>query len=284
MSNLKKRRKDCKYTDSFSQIDTEEKAYFLGLLYSDGCIGTVKDRGNDRRYVRISLSIDEKYILEKLKEKFPYFSLRTFDFSKYNKNRKIQASLSYKGEWIYQDLKKHGLLERKSYENKDLMVIPKTIPSNLLHHFIRGYFDGDGSIYIKKDRPNLRRIEIGSVSKTIIEDLFDWFKINNTTPSWRIKTPSSSKQTMFVIEWRKNEDILKFKDLIYNNATIYFLRKKEKFDTFKIVDLTDKGINCPYCNFNKTTLTGKRETSKGIGTRLICKSCNKRFTKYLSPQ
>ena len=48
----------------FDVIDTEEKAYFLGLLYADGCNAT------NRNAVILSLKEDDKEILEKIKQSF----------------------------------------------------------------------------------------------------------------------------------------------------------------------------------------------------------------------
>lgn len=45
---------------------------------------------------------------------------------------------------MFVDLCKHGCVPNKSL----ILTFPRTIPDNLIHHFIRGYFDGDGSVFI----------------------------------------------------------------------------------------------------------------------------------------
>jgi intein-encoded DNA endonuclease-like protein len=40
----------------------------------------------------------------------------------------------------------NGVYFRKSTENKELLEFPN-IEEHLKSHFIRGYFDGDGSVY-----------------------------------------------------------------------------------------------------------------------------------------
>ena len=63
------------YNLEFEKIDSENKAYVLGLLYADGCITNLNT-------IRISL-IDKQLILDVQKE-FKFFNLGSFDYSIYN--------------------------------------------------------------------------------------------------------------------------------------------------------------------------------------------------------
>ena len=60
-----------------------------------------------------------------------------------NKGKYYQLSL--RSKIICEDLKKLGCLQKKS----KILVFPteSQVPKNLIHHFIRGYFDGDGSVW-----------------------------------------------------------------------------------------------------------------------------------------
>ena len=44
---------------------------------------------------------------------------------------------------MFSDLNKHGCIQ-----NKSLVLQFPTISNSLIPHFIRGYFDGDGSVFI----------------------------------------------------------------------------------------------------------------------------------------
>ena len=66
---------------------------------------------------------------------------------------------------MYNDLIKQGCVPRKSL----ILTFPNTnqVPENLINHFIRGYFDGDGSIsygirerYSVRKKQNLKRIAV----------------------------------------------------------------------------------------------------------------------------
>ena len=80
----------------FSIIDSEDKAYFLGLLYSDGCIHDSQSR------FLISLQEEDKYILELFKEKIKYTGYLYLRPSEIHKN---QYSLEITSKKLKDDLK-----------------------------------------------------------------------------------------------------------------------------------------------------------------------------------
>ena len=120
----------------FSVIDSNEKAYWLGMMYSDGNI----IKGNKG----IQLQLKDKAHLEKFKEALGA------------KNHKITESLdnrwskkcyyyhfSVKSKKLANDLNNLGCTPNKSLT---LEKIPD-IPEEFILDFVRGYFDGDGSIH-----------------------------------------------------------------------------------------------------------------------------------------
>lgn len=126
----------------FDIIDTQEKAYWLGLLYADGYVTLYHKKG-------------ERYSLELcLKDKEHIEKFITFLGDKEHKPTKKIVQLNGKEfiHWRYAvyskqlstSLVKNGCLERKSL----ILKFPtlNIVPENLRCHFIRGYVDGDGSI------------------------------------------------------------------------------------------------------------------------------------------
>jgi len=115
----------------FSTIDTEEKAYWLGLLLADGHI-------SKRNKVMLCMKdLDE---IEKFKK-----SLKSTHPIKYNKDGNPSISIGCKQ--LCDDLRNIGFTNRKSYKI-DINRILSFIPKELLNHFVRGMFDGDGSIKV----------------------------------------------------------------------------------------------------------------------------------------
>ena len=130
----------------FEKINREDKAYFFGLILTDGSIQTKKD-------IRIVLSLDkkDKEILMAFKRYLK--SEKPLEFVKrkerYYGRVKIAASEVYKvtisvRKMVY-DIVKLGLKDRKTKN----VIYPnnKIIPHKLMRHFIRGVYDGDGTAH-----------------------------------------------------------------------------------------------------------------------------------------
>lgn len=177
---------------------------------------------------------------------------------------------------LFDDLSNQGILVRKSEVNKNQLKFPK-LNQKLISHFIRGFFDGDGSISISKKRPNLRRIEICCSSEIFLTELKNILQSNNVNcPIFREKR--NNKSSLYVLEWVNSKDILNLKKFFYKDANIYLKRKKEKFDSFKIIDKKKLNPICPNCLADKTQKAGKRLMKHGLMNRYICMSCNKKFS------
>src|ERR1035437_4356361 len=124
----------------FDVIDTEDKCYFLGLLLSDG--------SNNYKNVSIGLSGDDKSILE-IFSKILYDNHRPLlvnKLSDINENHKDSHKLFICNKHICETLRKIGMIKNKTYN----MPFPSVIDNCFkFSHFLRGYFDGDGSVIIQ---------------------------------------------------------------------------------------------------------------------------------------
>jgi len=124
--------------DYFENIDTPEKAYWLGFLCADGYIS--KQNG-----IRLELKkgASEYLTLENFLKAIKNEHTSIIEDSR-ELNEKINYSyyVSFKCKKMTKDLAKHGCVNNKSL----ILAYPSTIPQELDNHFIRGYFDGDGSI------------------------------------------------------------------------------------------------------------------------------------------
>ena len=121
----------------FDKIDTEEKAYILGFIYADGFVG-------DEHFNNIVISINDLELLEFIAKELK-FSGKIRETRKGGfKNSKPGYSLNFSSVKISSRLRELGL-----YPNKSLTIerLPK-IRDDLVRHFIRGYFDGEGSIIL----------------------------------------------------------------------------------------------------------------------------------------
>lgn len=198
-------------------IDTEDKAYFLGWLLSDGSI-------SDNR-LTLKLKSDDEYII---KEMFGKFS-SGYNITTYKNSKSMGVSSSK----LIDSLKKLGCVENKTKMGFNLPIIS----DDLFRHFIRGYFDGDGSIGRRSARPNQTQINICSPDKIFLLELqnkFNEFNINTifTTEVRKgklLKRPNNEYSTnnmdMFRLIINTHKDRLKFYEFLYNDCSIKLIRK-----------------------------------------------------------
>ena len=126
----------------FDNIDTPLKAYFLGLIYADGCIYHTVPYGY---YFILVLQSQDIYVLEKLKQELnaqcklihrdPYEHeiLGTTTMS-HDLDRLIINSKP-----LYQSLIKQNIVPRKTYSD----IFPQ-VEEKYFFDYLRGYIDGDG--------------------------------------------------------------------------------------------------------------------------------------------
>ena len=127
----------------FENIDTPEKAYWVGAMYSDGYISKTNNYTN---YFGIGVAEKDEEWLEKFKNFLNYNGeVRHYQVSDGYKPGTNYVRLLIGNNKIVNDLEKLGVVEHKSKIINKLPQIP------FLDDFIRGYIDGDGSL--RKDYP-----------------------------------------------------------------------------------------------------------------------------------
>jgi transposase-like protein len=191
----------------FSQINTQEKAYILGWMYSDG---NVMPAGK----LRIQIQSEDDYILQWIKEQVKYTGpLYDIPPRKGFEYRKNQTCLSINRKSMVDDLIKLGCVPNKSLT----LQFPTfdIIPDYLMPHFIRGFFDGDGCISCKVASITCTDSFITDLNKYLINNV----GIEGGNFHYRYK----NKNTV-CYKLRRN-DTLKFLHWIYKDSTIHLSRK-----------------------------------------------------------
>lgn len=221
------RRKKYKIDSNFfNVIDTEEKAYWLGFLTADGCI---KD---NRSQLTLKISIKDIEHLEKFNNTLKYsknISIESQSKNSFSKNKLCCVIINNKN--IYNDLKKLNIYSNKTTCEK--MPPAGSIPDKLINHYIRGIFDGDGwfswSEYYSKYKNKKYKYytaEFGiGMGKEILESIKDILERELNVSCITIKPIKS----IFRYRIRSNKDIFKIMNFLYQDATIFLERKKEKY-------------------------------------------------------
>lgn len=205
----RKKRKDYDFDRSyFSVIDSEDKAYFLGFIAADGALVD-----NGRGVLVMSISINEKdvSVLESFKEclkaEHPVYPVG-----------KQQVRFNIANKQFTSDLMNLGIEQRKSLTMGPML---QYVPDEYRKDFIRGYFDGDGSIFSTvTSGKQVRHYASIRGTEAFLEDLKEYLGLggyiskDSECPQWRFGSKA---------------DIAKFRDIIYDHSNFYLARKKDKF-------------------------------------------------------
>ena len=219
--------------DFFKNVDTELHAYLLGLIMSDGSI-------NDKRAtLSHTVNIKDKELLRYYKVICPNAYMQKIDkgFVKGVRGDKLVTReetirLAIASIILIEDLHKLGVFQNKTYLEQH---IPSQIPEKFIHHFIRGYFDGDGcfsiSVIQDKNRPNPRvrtQFQIDSKTRTILDEIkafLNKYDIN-------VNIYECKRDNMYRLATHSKEECKKLYYLLYDKAHCYLKRKFNKFNYY----------------------------------------------------
>ena len=234
--NLLKRRnierRQSKYYANFNyfeNIDTEDKAYFLGFIYADGNLY--------KNTLKIYINQRDEDILYKFKKyiKSDHPLKKSIVKNDNFKNPSNMVRIEITSPKIRNDLIKWGCYENKTFN----ITFPKQLSENLLKHFIRGYMDGDGrsfSYYKLSSKSKYCGYEkycIG-ICGTIdfLESLRTIFQ-NELHLSVTAKLANRFPERNNNIRCLKisgKQQVLKLLDWLYQDSTVFLDRKKEKYN------------------------------------------------------
>lgn len=144
--------------DYFHEINTKEKAYWLGFLYADGFL-----TGNQKEvtYIRIELKRDDEDVIDKFCQCLGLNKSKK-EYRKHERTRSVEIRFACK--LMVYDLMRLGLTLRKS----KIIEFPELLGREMKLAFLLGYFDGDG----KQNSP-----EITSGSMRFLEQVKHRFNL-----------------------------------------------------------------------------------------------------------
>ena len=201
----------------FFKVWSPKMAYVLGFIAADGNIC------HSGRAHTLHIACDDQDIIEKIKSVIEY---KGPIHQKPRINGKISYSLRICDPIIFQDLNSLGITERKS-----LTLIPPKIPQDFVRHFIRGYFDGDGSVSLRNIKyPSKLIVDVYTASlamgsflhRVLSLTLKDFYK-------GKLHTGLAHQKTPYYDVRLGHKAAVRLFDYMYKDADLYMERKFQKF-------------------------------------------------------
>ena len=207
----------------FEKIDSFDKAYFLGLLMADGC--------NYKEGFTLSLQERDYEIIELFKKYIKFTG--KINYRKHT-NPKYQNICRIK---IHSKVISEQLSKLNVIPNKSLSCKFPNIPEEFHSHFIRGVFDGDGSIstYIQKN--GIYNYKACSFSITGYKDLINDIEkilVKNCKIGFKKKYIKNNNEKILTIKYGGKKDIIKIYNWLYKDSKELFI--KRKFLKFKEIE------------------------------------------------
>ena len=198
----------------FENIDSHEKAYWLGFIAADGC---VYETGSGSKVLSFNLNYRDKNHLDKfLKAINSTAIIKIIDGAGFGASTKI-ASLQINSNKMVKDLNNLGIVQRKS-----LILSKPNIEEKYYYDWIRGYFDGDGSITVELSNGNSQINFLGTKEVlNFIQEVLRPEKIN------KLHQNNLNKNT-FSLTYGGKSLILQLLDKFYKDPIVYLDRKYEK--------------------------------------------------------
>lgn len=212
--------------DDFFKVQSADMAYVLGFIAADGYISAKEN------CISIELQQQDKEILNKIAKVTGV--TRPIQTQQRNTGKYTATLRNWSAAWK-QDLSHYGIINKKTFTLKP----PTLLLPEYRIDYIRGYFDGDGSISTfhatnnKGVKYNKHSFEIVGASKQEIDwirsELINHYHIILNKPSQCIVNVST---IIYKIITTNKDQIQKIYNLFYNTkSSLYLQRKKEKFET-----------------------------------------------------
>ena len=223
--------------DIFSKIETELQAYLLGFYAADGNIN------EKRKTFRIHLQKQDSELVYLYKDIISP-DARTFTVEAHKttgrNGQEVNAHKSFgvdiTSAKLCTDLVNLGIGYNKSYSD---LHIPE-MPENLVRHFIRGYFDGDGciTIWLSKEKGKSDRVrgkfDICAKSASILNEFIKFFATHNI----KINLNYLKRDDMYRISTSSKKELEKIYNILYKDSNFYLSRKFNKFDHYVNTEVT----------------------------------------------
>ena len=200
--------------DDYFDNESSNMAYLLGFIAADGNVSS------DSNQIKIGLSAIDQMFLERIKNELQCES----PILNYETNNGYSVSeLKFSSSKIKKKLAEYNITPKKTYS----FSFPKHLARKYWIDFIRGYFDGDGSVSTAGS--SAIRFQICSHRPEVLETIVNFFFEEYDIP--KVSVQRNMKQSgnyLFNIQYSTNSARRIF-DILYSPNCFCLPRKYEKF-------------------------------------------------------
>lgn len=198
---------------NFFKTQNEDMAYWLGILGSDGCVSSTENQ------IYIELQRCDRELLEKLNKSIEnQRPIKDYETARGYENSKLY----FYSKEIKNDLAQYHIIPNKTYNPE--YCFPEKLNPQYIKDYIRGLFDGDGSI---KQNTSVSW-QVDTSSYDIAKKIVEFFAKNDI--ELQISFLSKKNITIYRVYGYTKQKVQKIYNLLYNTQSTLFLeRKKEKF-------------------------------------------------------
>ena len=190
---------------------------FVQKVYDDFSTEYVKKENK----IEIFLNKKDIEILEKINKEIE--NSRPVKIYKRSDGHDDMAKMRANSSTMKKDLAHYNIVPAKTF----ILKPPEFLDKQYAISYIRGYFDGDGSIYLSRNNPIWR---ICSASRPILEWMRTYFAeeygiINNKI--YNGKDPANND--FYVLQYSSKDKLKKLYDVLYAPGGLYLQRKYDRF-------------------------------------------------------
>lgn len=194
----------------FSSLDSQASAYFLGLLFADGCVAK---RANT---VEITLAEPDDHVLRDF-----VHSIEGHGCQIRPRRRDDRVKTFHRLTLCSKTMADSLIAWGMGPGSKSAMQLNRPIPVELVGHFVRGFWDGDGHIGRKSFEAGIQSEKFAAQFATMISQL------GGERPKIR-KTSTSAGKPFHVVDV-KAERFECFRHELYRDAEYFMKRKRDSF-------------------------------------------------------
>jgi intein/homing endonuclease len=192
----------------------DKSAYILGFIWADGNIYKQQNKS-----MILDIASKDKELIEKINSSFDH-RCKVYQYQPKTGNKVY--STKTRDKEIINFLIREGMIERKTF----CLNWPETLPEKFYSAFIRGYFDGDGCVFLNKvNGKEYLHCSFTSIKTLFLDKLFLLLKSLNMNPKWY----DDKRTEAYQIRIYSKEGVKAFAEYIYRGETICLMRKKRKF-------------------------------------------------------